>query len=407
MNFLDSVVVSFQTLLSHPLRSFLTLLGMIIGVSSLLIMVGIGEGTRAKIIRDIENLGGSELIILQAKEFNPGDEVKLGYENDELTLKDLDTLNKASNRIKMITPVISIKNRFAFKKHQFSGDLFGVSPQYSKIRDWPIKKGRFIIDADLKRYQKVCVLGSEISKKLFKKDNGIGEKISIGLESYTVVGIMAEREVEYGRWMNNLILIPLTSLEKRMGIQDYITKILIKAKKTEDVQILQKQIRSALHMLHKYPAKFKIYSQAEIIRTVYSASLLLRIGFGTIAIIILLVGGIGIMNLMLVSITERTREIGIRKAVGAKDMDILNQFLIEAVMISSIGCILGIIVGLSGGHFIPLLIKKLIHISIQSIISIKTIGFTIIFTTLVGTFFGVYPAIRASRLDTSQALSYE
>jgi len=221
------------------------------------------------------------------------------------------------------------------------------------------------------------------------------------------VGIMTEREIEYGRWMNNLILIPLTTLEKRMGIQNYITKILIKAQKTGDVQILQKQIQTVLRMLHEHPSKFKIYSQAEIIRTVYNSSLLLRIGFVTIAIIILLVGGIGIMNLMLVSITERTREIGIRKAVGAKDMDILNQFLIEAVMISSVGCILGIILGLLGGHVIPLLIKRLINISIQSIISIKTIGFTIIFTTLVGAFFGVYPAIRASRLDTSQALSYE
>ena len=380
---------------------------MIIGVSSLLIMVSIGEGTRAKIIQDIENLGGSELIILQTREFSPGDEEKLGYENDELTLKDLDTLKKASNRIKMITPVISIKNRFGFKKHRVSGNLFGISPQYSKIRDWPIQKGRFIIDADLKQSQKVCVLGSEISKKFFNKDNGIGKNIIIGPEPYTVVGIMTEREIEYGRWMNNLILIPLTTLEKRMGIQNYITKILIKAQKTGDVQILQKQIQTVLRMLHEHPSKFKIYSQAEIIRTVYSASLLLRIGFGTIAIIILLVGGIGIMNLMLVSITERTREIGIRKAVGAKDMDILNQFLIEAVMISSVGCILGIILGLLGGHVIPLLIKRLINISIQSIISIKTIGFTIIFTTLVGAFFGVYPAIRASRLDTSQALSYE
>ncbi len=407
MNFLNSLIASFQTLRSHPLRSFLTLLGMIIGVSSLLIMVGFGEGTRSKIIQDIEELGGSDLITLQDRGFNPGDQLSIGYENDELTLKDLESIENSSNLIEMIVPVISTKSSVAFKRQQLTVGLLGVTPQYAEIRDWPIEEGRFIIDADLEKYHKVCVLGSEIKEELFRNDNAIGKMISIGTELYSVVAVMSEREAEYARKRNNLILIPLTTIEKRFGIQDKISKILVKAKKTDDVQILQKQIRHVLRMLHNYPDKFKIYSQAEIIKTVYGASLLLRIGFGIIAVIILIVGGIGIMNLMLVSITERTREIGIRKAVGAKDMDILKQFLIEAVMVSTVGCILGVILGLAGSHFIPLLVKRLIDINIHSMISINTIAITIIFTTFVGAVSGVYPAIRASKLDPSLSLSYE
>lgn len=407
MNLWDTLLVSLETLKSHPLRSLLTLLGMIIGVGSLLIMVGTGEGTRSKIIKDIEGLGGSELIIVQTRKYQPVEKTDPAYSSDRLRLRDVEAIKNASHRIEMVSPILSVRSWVAFQKHRLESDLLGVSPNYFQIRDWNIEIGRFIVDGDLETLQKVCVLGSEIRKELFKKGRVIGKDISIGNELYTVVGVMSERQVEYARWMNHLVMVPLSNFEKRMGMDEHLTQILIKAQKTDDVQSLKNQIGAVLDLFHDHPEKFRIDSQIEIIRTVYDSTLLLRSGFGIIAVIILMVGGIGIMNLMMLSVTQRTREIGIRKAVGAKDIDILKQFLIEATMISIIGCALGIVVGIAGNHLIPLIIRKVIKIQIYSVIPLKTIGITVIFTALVGVFFGLYPAVRASKLDPSQALSYE
>ena len=407
MNFIESLLSSFQYLLSHPLRTVLTLLGVTIGVASVLMMVGIGEGTLQKVIEDMEKLGGTGVIKIEFLEPKVSDDAANPSEKDILTREDLKAFKRASNFIEIVAPVISMYGEFYFERNRSRGQYLGITPNYSQIRDWPVEEGRFIIDSDVERCNMVCVLGSEVRAEIFKGVHPIGKRMRIGSEEYTVVGVMSERDFEAGRWMNHVILIPLSTIEKRLLKRDYLSRILVKAHTTDLVPIVKRQIKRVLDGLKLHPEMFKIYSQEDVIRSVNKTTMLLYLSFGISAAIVLIVGGIGIMNLMLVSVTERTKEIGIRKAVGAKDLDILLQFLEEAVIMSMVGGLIGIILGLQGGEFFSSFISRYLHADIRSIVSIKAIGLAAIFAFLVGVFFGLYPAIRAARLEPSKALSYE
>ncbi len=407
MIFIENLLSSFRYLLAHPLRTVLTILGITIGIAALLSMIGLGEGTRQNIIKEMERLGGTGVIIISVKEPFYNDHSSIGSENDQLTRKDMEAFKRASNFIERIAPIISLYDKFFFDRNQYKGQYLGITPDYSIIRDWAIEKGRFIVQSDIEKSNMVCVIGSRIRAELFKGINPMGKRMRIGSEEYTIVGVMSERKLEVGRWMNDLTLVPITTIEKRLLIRDYLSKILIKAKTTNLVPIVKKQVKRVLSGNHIDPSKFNIFSQVDVIHSMNRSSMLMHFSFGIIAAIVLLVGGIGIMNLMLVSVTERTSEIGIRKAVGAKDIDILKQFLQEAVIMSITGGVLGIILGLRGGEIISLIITKYLDNKINSIISIKAIGLATVLSFLIGIFFGLYPAIKAARLDPSKALSYE
>lgn len=407
MGIFENLIIGLQNLIAQPLKSLLTLLGIIIGVFSLVAMIGIGEGTREKVIRDIERLGGSELISIHPKPIKPRDKKGPKYEEDDLTHRDITVICQSTNIVSEIAPIICVDSIFSYKKHQFAGQLLGVSPIYSRIRRWAVDSGRFVIDTDLINNSRVCVLGAEVYKHLCKGIVPNGKQISIDSTPYTVIGTMVKREIEGARWMNNLVLVPITTLEKRLQSVDFLSEILIKAKTTDDVQILEKQLKRILGQIHAYPDKYNVHSQVELIQTVRRSTLLLRLGFGLIAVIILLVSGIGIMNLMLVSVAERTREIGIRKALGAKTTDILIQFMLEAVMMSIIGCFFGIVAGIAGGKWLSHIISVIINSRVDFLIDFKVICFVVVFTAIVGILAGIYPAIRAAQLDPSQALTYE
>jgi putative ABC transport system permease protein len=370
-------------------------------------MVGIGEGTLQKVIEDMEKLGGTGVIKIEFLEPKVSDDAANPSEKDILTREDLKAFKRASNFIEIVAPVISMYGEFYFERNRSRGQYLGITPNYTQIRDWPVEEGRFIIDSDVERCNMVCVLGSEIRAEIFKGVHPIGKRMRIGSEEYTVVGVMSERDFEAGRWMNHVILIPVSTIEKRLLKRDYLSRILVKAHATDLVPIVKRQIKRVLDGLKLHPEMFKIYSQEDVIRSVNKTTMLLYLSFGISAAIVLIVGGIGIMNLMLVSVTERTKEIGIRKAVGAKDLDILLQFLQEAVIMSMVGGLIGIILGLQGGEFFSSFIARYLHDDIRSIVSIKAIGLAAIFAFLVGVFFGLYPAIRAARLEPSKALSYE
>jgi len=283
----------------------------------------------------------------------------------------------------------------------------GITPAYAGIRGWEVTIGRFLVESDLIHKRKVCVLGAENKTTLFKDRIAIGKQIKIGHEYYTVVGIMANREFEAGRWMNGLAMIPLTTFEHRLVRTNQFSKILIKADATQSVPSVKSQIHRVLTKHYGPELLLKILSQAEIIESVNQSTMLLRLSLGVSSMIVLLVGGIGIMNLMLVSVTERTREIGLRKAVGATRFNILSQFLMEAVIVSIIGGGIGIIAGLVMAQVSSGLIALVLNNTIQSVISMKAILVAVVFIFLVGVFFGLYPAVRAARLDPSKALSYE
>ncbi len=406
MNFIAGLFSSFQHFYSHPLRTFLTTLGMIIGVASLVSMIGIGEGVRQRVIHDMERLGGTGLIIIEAKN-TPDTEESLSF--GELTLRrsDLKAFKRASSYIERTASVSLIAERFHFERYQSKGICLGITSGYAKIRGWSIESGRFIIQSDIKHSKKVCVLGSEIRNKLFKTANPVGKRMMIGTEEFTIVGLMSERNFEAGRWMNHLVLIPLSTMEARYIKPDHLNQILVKATSTAMVPVLKQQIKRVLERRRRHPQQFNIFSQEEVIRSVAKSTLLLRLAQGVSAAIVLLVGGIGVMNLMLVSVTERTKEIGIRKAVGATDMQILLQFLQEAVIISTVGGIIGVFAGLVVGELSSTFIAINLNDNVQSIVSLKAIGLALASVFIAGVFFGLYPAIRAARLDPSRALSYE
>jgi putative ABC transport system permease protein len=408
MHLSQGVISSIQQLFAHPLRTVLTLCGIAIGVASLLSMVGIGEGTRREVIADMERLGGTSLLIIEAP--NPM-QVKARphkwHQQLFLNRQDLRILKTASRHIEKAVPVSVAPMNFAHGAKSFANQLMGITPQYADIRGWEVKKGRFLVESDLNHKRKVCVLGAENKNKLFKASDAISKQIKIGYEYYTVVGIMANREFEAGRWMNGLVMIPMTTFENRLLRKNKFSKILIKADATQSVPLVKSQIHHVLTNHYGPELLYKIWSQVEVIESVNQSTALLRLSLGISSMIVLLVGGIGIMNLMLVSVTERTREIGVRKAVGATSMNIMLQFLLEAVIVSILGGGVGIIAGLVIAQvsvgFIALALNTIIH----SVITLKTILIAVVFSFLVGVFFGLYPAVRAARLDPSKALSYE
>jgi putative ABC transport system permease protein len=408
MQLSQGLLSSFQQLLAHPLRTVLTLSGIAIGVASLLSMVGVGEGARRQVIADMERLGGAGLIIVEAP--NPMQvNAKQVQKHRQLYLddKDVRAIRTASRHIEQVAPVGIFPASFAHAARSFDGQLMGITPAYASIRGWRVAAGRFLIASDMTEERKICVLGAEVKTALFKQSEAVGRQMKIGQEYYTIVGIMAHREFEAGRWMNGLVLIPLPTFEHRLVRTDRFSKILVKTDATQSVPVVQSQIQRVLTKHYGRGLLFKIHSQAEVIESVNQSTMLLRLSLGVSSLIVLLVGGIGIMNLMLVSVTERTREIGLRKAVGATALDVLSQFLMEAVIVSAIGGGIGIIAGLvmarASSEFIALVLNQ----TIRSVISLKAILVAVVFIFLVGVFFGLYPAIRAARLDPSKALSYE
>jgi putative ABC transport system permease protein len=380
---------------------------MIIGVAALVSMVGIAEGTHRRVIQDMERLGGTGLIIIELRAPQYSDAFNIDLIEDLLTREELKALKRASNQIEKTAPVLMMRETFYSDRYQTTDRCFGITAEYAKIRDWHIGAGRFILESDLEHSKKVCIIGSEVRAKLFNKVDPIGKRMRIGHDIFTIVGLMSERDFEAGRWMNHLVLIPLTTMERRLAKPGYLNKILVKARSTSMVSVLKRQIQRVLEGRHENTKRFNIFSQEEVIHSVNKSTTLLRLSHGISAAIVLLVGGIGIMNLMLVSVTERTKEIGLRKAVGATELNILRQFLQEAVIISTLGGIIGIIVGLVMGDILSYYIAINLQDNIQSIVSVKDICLATIFVFMVGIFFGLYPAIRAARLDPSKALSYE
>jgi putative ABC transport system permease protein len=250
----------------------------------------------------MERLGGTGLIIVESKEPNYNEENHtIGPAESMLTAEDLNAFKRASSHIWMTAPVLTMHERLYFKRNHTVGLCYGITSDYAKTRDWSVDGGRFILESDLEHHKKVCVLGSEIKAKLFNKVDPLGKSMRIGHDEYTIVGFMSNRDFEAGRWMNHLVLIPLTTMERRLSKPGYLNKILVKAKSTSIVPVLKKQIQRVLEGRYDSTQRFNIFSQVEVIQSVHQSTNLLRLSHGISAAIVLLIGGIGIMNLMLVS----------------------------------------------------------------------------------------------------------
>lgn len=406
----ESFCSGVKSLFHNKLRSFLTMLGIIIGIFSVIMLTSIGEGIKAQVTYQIESLGANLVYVFPGQvEMGPAKgKSKLGVRQEgfaqpvnTLTYNDVLAL-KGRNGISAVSCI--------YNGIDWLDDLkiyavtTGVDEDYTKITKLDIRYGRFFTKKELINKERVSFIGKEANKELFKGRNSVGKSFKINGKSYKVVGVMQYIKPEdFGprsQDLNIRIYLPVTEMTGHEK-QKNISQIMVTAVSAQKVDAVRNTVRTILLRYHR-DVDFSVVKQQDMLNTVQKITGILTIGFGGIGAISLVVGGIGIMNIMLVSVTERTREIGVRKAIGANKTDILVQFLIEAVVLSVIGGILGLVTGAGGARLLPKTYPM-----IHTVLSYKAAVISLFFALLVGVFFGVYPATKAAKLDPIEALRSE
>lgn len=392
----------------NKLRSALTMLGVIIGVGAVIAMVSIGQGASSSVQAQIQSLGTNMILIFPGSTTQSGVRVGSGS-NPTLTVDDAEAIEKQAPAVATVTYVIRGIQQVVYENQNWSTAIFGVTPEYVIVRDWPMYTGSFFMSSDLDGATKVAVLGKTVADNLFQGSDPIGQMIRIKNIPFRIIGVLSPKgQTAYGSDQDDVVLIPFTTAEtKVLGAQLHgrVGNIQVSAVSEEAIPEATKQIREILRTRHRLQSKddddFTIRTQVDIANAAQSTTGMMTILLLSIASISLIVGGVGIMNIMLVSVTERTREIGLRMAVGAKRRDILLQFLVEALALSLIGGFIGI--------FIGVLSSKILSLSAgwPTLISGESILLSFIFAVCVGIFFGFYPANKASRLDPIEALRHE
>lgn len=397
--------VAVKSLGKNRMRSLLTSLGIIIGVGAVIVMVAIGQGSQAQIEKSINSLGANMIVIFpgtsQVGRVSQGE----GSSN-RITLADGDMLARDTTFSNAISPVVTTRGQVIGGNNNWNTSITGVSTDYLTIRTWPLESGDFFTERDIRTSNKVAVLGKTVANNLFPGQDPVGQRIRIRNTPFKVIGVLAVKGQDVsGRDSDDVILAPDTTVFYRLAGGRYINMILASANSRDVLPQAQKELEGIMRESHKIPRgaddDFTIRNQAEITEAASATSKVMTLLLGSIAGVSLVVGGIGIMNIMLVSVTERTREIGIRLAVGARGIDVLTQFLLEAVVLSLIGGFLGILTafGISAGlnHFT----------SIPTVINPGIVVLAVLFSAGVGIFFGFYPARKAAALNPIDALRYE
>ncbi|OGD18322.1 MAG: multidrug ABC transporter substrate-binding protein [Candidatus Aminicenantes bacterium RBG_16_63_16] len=408
MNILRTTRVALRALARNKMRSFLTALGIIIGVGAVISMVSIGEGARQG-VEDRFNSMGTNLLFVSPGSRNRGG-VHTGSGGwQTLKAEDAIAIEQQCSAVKYTSPSSNTRAQVVYGNKNWNTSVQGTGARYPEVRNWEVEEGTYFDESQERAAAKVAVLGSEVKKNLFEDEDPIGKIIRIKNIPFRIIGILKSKG-ESGGWFNrdDMIAVPYTTVMKRLTNQDYISSIDISAVSASQTKEAQTQIEELMRIRHKImPGSeddFQVRNMSEIAEGAAQATQIMTILLGSIASISLLVGGIGIMNIMLVSVTERIREIGIRMAVGAKQKDILLQFLTEAIVLSVMGGLIGVFFGVG-------LSKLVRYISIFSTfktqVSANAILLAFLFSASVGIFFGFYPARKASRLDPIDALRYE
>ena len=404
MNLLLAFKISYDAVTSNKLRSVLTTLGIIIGVAAVITLVALTQGAKTIIEEQLTSLGGNSLIVNSGKRAGTGIVTRSNIKNP-LTAADADAIRNLS-MVTFVSPIIDTAATVVSGNRNWFTTLVGVSTDFININDWFPDQGNFFNNKDVLSDARVCVIGKTVANNLFGYQNPIGKSVRIRNNSFKVIGVMSPiGQTPSGKDQDDVILVPYTTLQKRiMGIS-HVDNISVSVKNSGDVPVAQTRIIELLRERHKIRPNmvddFYVKTQLSIIERIFTISKIMTILLGSIASISLIVGGIGIMNIMLVSVGERTREIGIRMAVGAKESDILIQFLVEAVFISIAGGTIGIIVGIAGSKI------SSSFTGWPGVISLGSILIAFGFAAIVGIFFGIYPARKASKLDPIEALRYE
>lgn len=408
IDFKSTLIMAIRSLKINKMRSILTSLGIIIGVSAVIIMLAVGSGASKKIAKDMESMG-SNLLMVRSASANSGG-VRMGFgTKPSLTLKDADAISKNCRGILAVAPYSSGTEQLTYGNQNWSTTVGGTTASYLFIRNYEISNGRNITGEDVQNNAKIAIIGNTVATELFGDVDPINKTMRIGSVPFKIVGLLKTKgQSGMGMDQDDLVFIPITTAQKKVFGTDFpgtVKMINVKATDSEILDSTQEDITDLLKKRHHIGKTqdndFEIRNLAEMQETIKSSAKTMSILLGAIASVSLLVGGIGIMNIMLVSVTERTKEIGIRMAIGAKASDIRIQFLIESFLLSIIGGIVGVIIGVVGAKSIELFSSMSIAISGFSI------ALALGFSGAIGVLFGYYPAYKASLLNPIDALRYE
>jgi len=402
MNFFETFRVAFEAIVSNKVRSGLTMLGVIIGVMAVILLVSIGEGAQVYITKELTGMGTNLLVITPGKTSTRG-----GFHPPsagtvrKLTYDDAQALRRRAWLLTDAVPLVFGTGKLKYRNMGRDLMIIGTTPEFQRVRNLFVDTGSYISQGDVDSKSKVIVLGTKVKEELFGTENALGKVVILSDARYRVVGVMRKKGTSMGMDIDDIVYIPVTSGQELFDT-DSLFEIMASTPRAEDVDRAIAQIKDVLIKRHAHKEDFTIQTQGAMLETMNMILGVLTAVLGGIAGISLLVGGIGIMNIMLVSVRERTREIGIRKALGARNNDILAQFMIEAITLSGAVGVIGIILGVGLALIIPVFVDVL-----PTSVSLWSILMAFFFSAAVGIFFGVYPARKAALQDPIQALRYE
>ena len=400
----ESFITALTALWANKLRSLLTMLGIIIGVGAVITMIGLGEGAQRSVQERITAMGSNLLTVHPGAARGGGGSVRTGG-TARLFVSDADAIMERAQFVNAVIPEMSRNLQVQYHNRNWDARVVGTSTLYPEVRNHLPVDGRFFTDSEDRAAAKVAVLGSAIATELYGRGSAVGEVIRISGERFQVIGVLEEKGT--GGWNNpdEQVFIPLMTAQRRLLGRDHLSNITIQINTQENMEIATIEVERVLRREHRLRADqdndFRIRNQADLISTFQDTQRTFSFLLAGIAGVSLIVGGIGIMNIMIVSVTERTREIGIRKAVGARRKDVLMQFLLEAIMLSVIGGLIGIAAGMFASHMLAQFAGW------NTVILIEAVILSFVFAAGIGIFFGIYPARKAAKQNVIESLRYE
>ncbi|MEC4674531.1 MAG: ABC transporter permease [Nitrospirota bacterium] len=401
------VIDALKNLRSNILRTGLTMLGVIIGVAAVIAMIAIVEGGQIWLVQSIERLG-TNLLFVWKKTLTVEEQRKFAGRSTGLRYGDALAVRQQFPGLVAI-PIIELNQQLKTGDREFSGEVTGTWPEYQEVRNFRVDYGRFLIQSDLTEWKRVVVLGKEVAERLFGSESPLDREVKIGDQRFTVVGVMKPKGTVYGTNYDEMVFISATTAIRRFQGKDKLRRMIVHVPDREQMERVTQQLHSLLVQRHDGVDDVRVRNQGDFLNAIDRTIWTFRIVLGGVAVVALLVGGIGIMNIMLVTVTERTREIGLRKAIGARRRDILLQFLVESVTISVIGGCLGIISGIGAAYGFGGFVARSMPGGGDwgAVVQPSAILIAFSFAVFVGVFFGLYPAVKASKLDPAEALRYQ
>ncbi len=404
MKFKNLLKVAFKSLVKNRMRSLLTSLGVIIGVGAVIVMVGVGQGAQQDIESQISSLGANMLMVYPERSWSHG--VSQSGTQNRLTLDDVEAIRRQATLITAVSPEVRVGAQVIGGESNWNTTVRGVDPEYEEVRDWHIEYGAYFTERDVRAKSKVAVLGKTVADNLFPSGDAVGAQIRVRNTPFKVIGVLESKgEASFGGDQDDVILVPSSTALSRLAGGRYISSIYMSAVSVEQSPAAEEELTIIMREAHRLEIgqddDFRIRSQAEFMEMATETSEVMTLLLAAVAAVSLIVGGIGIMNIMLVSVTERTREIGIRMAVGARGSDVLVQFLTEAVVLALIGGTIGVLLALG----VSVILNN--FAGMTTVISPAVVALAFGFSAAIGIFFGYYPARKAARLHPIDALRYE